>query len=195
MVVRPEEARGGTSARFKLPIRNGGNRALDATVIGEDSEDAVRFSFQPAVLFLEPGQEGQVVAEVSARPPRRGPPLARRLTFRVEAENQTLTARAMFTQAPAITKGRAEAWRMLLGLAAAALLVIASFLTWTDTGLQGLCVGDGECLSFDQWTEIYLGDSLGTIETDTASELVRFATSAGIATARAGLPGSAACWQ
>jgi hypothetical protein len=149
--VRPERATGSREARYALPVRNHGNAPLALTFSGEDADGEVTFSFEPERLEVPPGGEAHATMRVSAPAHSGAAERERRLTVYAAGAEQTLSGSAAFVQRPAQTTRHRVTWRIVLGLLASALLVIAAFLPWLDTA-SGQCTSgaaDEDCLRYD----------------------------------------------
>ena len=77
--VDPPVVTGGRNGRFSLLIDNTGNTVLSGALAAADSEDKLRYTFEPAQLELAPGQHAVVDLRARGRRPFTGAPLVRTL--------------------------------------------------------------------------------------------------------------------
>jgi hypothetical protein len=151
--LHPERVIAGSHADYRLTIANRGNVTTPVHLRGEDADGRVDFRFDPATLSLEPGQEAVVEVRASAPRPTSGQDRDRRLRIHAEAGEATAALSALFVQRPRIRAATVLWWRVLLTLAAAALLIVGSFLDWVDD-LRGICLDDATgCLSYDVYLD------------------------------------------
>jgi hypothetical protein len=149
--VRPERATGTREASYALPVRNHGNAPLTLTFTGEDPDGEVRFTFEPAWLEVPAGGEAHGTMRVSAPSHGGASERERRLTVHAAGAEQSLSGTAVFVQRPAVTRRDLVTWRIVLGLLATALLVVAAFLPWYED-FRGQCTSgatDERCLRYD----------------------------------------------
>jgi hypothetical protein len=186
----PERARGKRAVHYDVPVRNVGNRELEVRLRGEDADGVATFDFAPPRLGVAWQEDGKSELTASARRPFTGPDRERHVTVFVESPAQTLSGAAVFIQQPWVTRRLLLAWRVVLTLAAAGLLIGGAFLAWTDQqdGLTGVCLSADAsgCMRYD----MYLGlagyadaeDYAPTEPTipDQLDGLFNFATSLGV---------------
>jgi uncharacterized membrane protein YkgB len=184
MRIRPERAHGEGTAEYAIPVRNLGNGSLALAFTGEDPDDEVRFGFSPAMLNVPAGGESRTMLRVSAPRPRGGEvERERRLTIVAEGDHESRSVAAAFAQAPLVTPTRVRSWRWLIALAAALLIAIGSFMSWTDDGLKGICTnGADNCLRYDVFAQRYLDSDPGAPDAGQLTRAFSFVTSVGILT-------------
>jgi zinc-ribbon domain len=154
--LRPARVRDKRTARFVLPVRNRGNSPLVLALRGEDDDGDVHFTFEPPRLEIPPCGEARSVVTANAPTSRTNQELVRNLTVFLDGGEQPVSGSAVFVQEPSVRQPRLGLWRVLLTIAAAALLVAASFAHWTSSE-TGLCTnGPDTCLRYDTYLENHL---------------------------------------
>lgn len=124
--VDPVTVTGGNKASFQLIVVNDGNATVQERPVGEDPEDVVDMTFEPATVVLPPGRRDIVRADVFGGRPWFGQPKPRVLMFSLGGDSAP--AMATFIQRPRI--GR---WMLsLLGLITAAAIFAVVLSTVAD---------------------------------------------------------------
>jgi zinc ribbon protein len=182
--LRPARVRDKRTARFALPVRNRGNAPLVLTPRGEDDDGELSFAFDPPRLKIPPCGEARSVVTATAPIFRTGPERARNLTVFLDGAEQPISGSAVFLQEPSVRRTRLGLWRVLLTIAAAALLVAASFAHWTSSE-TGVCTnGPDTCLRYDTYLENHLDTEEIAAPGDLGdfTRVFNFGTSVGILT-------------
>ncbi|MET0524662.1 MAG: carboxypeptidase regulatory-like domain-containing protein [Nocardioides sp.] len=84
MRVDPMSQTGGKQVRYGLLVDNTGNTTLRSRLTGTDAEGKVRFTFEPPVLELQPGEHAVVELKAKAKRPFLGGPFVRILDIGLE---------------------------------------------------------------------------------------------------------------
>ena len=122
----PPTVTSGKSATVGIVLRNDGNQPEEVELSAFDEEDRVTFTFEPAVLRVEPGEEVVSSVELRARRPLTGSPKLRQ--FEVTATGvvgDPVVTRGVFVQKPVVSRGGLG----LLGLLAAITVFAAVIAT------------------------------------------------------------------
>jgi hypothetical protein len=182
--LRPARVRDKRTARFVLPVRNRGNSPLVLVLRGEDDDGEVHFTFEPSRLEIPPCGEASSVVTANAPTSRTNQEVVRNLTVFLDGGEQPVSGSAVFVQEPSVRQPRLGLWRVLLTIAAAALLVAASFAHWTSSE-TGLCTnGPDTCLRYDTYLENHLDteDIAAPGDLGDFTRVFNFGTSVGILT-------------
>jgi hypothetical protein len=123
--VRPADVTGRKRGRFAIIGANAGNVELQLALGGTDPEGALVHTFEPALLFVPPGEERRALLEVEGRRPRFGQPATRVITVTGVDGDHQLTGTATFRQKPWIPRGllTAAILASIIGLWAAVVLL------------------------------------------------------------------------
>ncbi len=127
-VVRVRNAGGGSLTA--VADNRGGSRPRRVQFSGYDPERVVRFSFEPPVVDLPPGQAAGVLVRMSAPRPEGGEQVTR--PFTVVASDGSRDVEGAGSLVQESTDWR-PTLRVLLTLLGAAMMIIGSFLVW-NTG-------------------------------------------------------------
>jgi hypothetical protein len=134
LTLKPPLVPGGSRARFGLRAENGGNTAISRSLLGQDEQGKLGFTFSPDRVQLAPGEQTRVALTVGARRPWTGMPAPRMFTVHADArtpeERQAgippagTVAQGVFLQRPRV--GRAMLSLATTMLALLVVLVIAT---------------------------------------------------------------------
>lgn len=124
-VVRVRNSGGG--AMTAVADNRGGSRPRRVQFAGYDPERLVRFSFDPPVIDLAPGQAAAVIVKMSAPRPEGGEQLTRPFTVVASDGSRDVEAGGSLVQES--TDWR-PTLRVLLTLLGAAMMVLGCFLVW-----------------------------------------------------------------
>jgi hypothetical protein len=106
----------------------GGSRPRRVQFRGHDPERAVRFSFNPPVLDLAPGQSGAVRVEISAPRPDGGEEVTRPFTVAATDGSKETEATGSFVQESSDWR---PVWRAILTVLGAVLMIVGVFIPWS----------------------------------------------------------------
>jgi len=106
----------------------GGSRPRRVQFRGHDPERTVRFSFNPPVIDLAPGQSGAVRVDVSAPKPDGGEEVTRPFTVAATDGSKETEATGSFIQESMDWR---PVWRVILTLLGAALMIVGVFVPWS----------------------------------------------------------------
>ncbi len=137
-VVRVRNSGGGSLTA--VADNRGGSRPRRVQFAGYDPERVVRFSFQPPVVDLAPGQATGVTVQVSAPRPEGGEQLTRPFTVVASDGGRDIEAGGSLVQES--TDWR-PTLRVLLTLLGAAMMIIGCFLAWNVGASLGISDGIG----------------------------------------------------
>jgi hypothetical protein len=117
-----------TASATVFADNRGGSRPRRVQFRGYDPERVVRFSFNPPVIDLAPGQSGAVRVDVSAPRPDGGEEVTRPFTIAATDGAKETEATGSFIQESMDWR---PVWRVLLTLLGAALMIIGVFVPWS----------------------------------------------------------------
>ena len=125
-VLRTRNRRSASATVFA--DNRGGSRPRRVQFRGHDPERTVRFSFNPPVIDLAPGQSGAVRVDVSAPKPDGGEEVTRPFTVAATDGSKETEATGSFIQESMDWR---PVWRVILTLLGAALMIVGVFVPWS----------------------------------------------------------------
>lgn len=125
-VLRTRNRRSASATVFA--DNRGGSRPRRVQFRGHDPERVVRFSFNPPVIDLAPGQSGAVRVDISAPRPDGGEEVTRPFTVAATDGAKETEATGSFVQESMDWR---PVWRVLLTLLGAALMIVGVFVPWS----------------------------------------------------------------
>lgn len=117
-----------TASATVFADNRGGSRPRRVQFRGHDPERVVRFSFNPPVIDLAPGQSGAVRVDISAPRPDGGEEVTRPFTVAATDGNKETEATGSFIQESMDWR---PIWRVILTLLGAALMIVGVFVPWS----------------------------------------------------------------
>ncbi len=124
-IVRVRNSGSGTATVFA--DNRGGSRHRRVQFAGTDPERVMRFTFDPPVIDLAPGQAGAVRLHVSAPRPDGGEQVSRPFSVQASDGSKDTEATGSFVQESSDWR---PLWRIVLTLVGALLMIAGAFLAW-----------------------------------------------------------------
>jgi hypothetical protein len=125
-VLRTRNRRSASATVFA--DNRGGSRPRRVQFRGHDPERAVRFSFNPPVIDLAPGQSGAVRVDIAAPRPDGGEEVTRPFTVAATDGSKETEATGSFIQESMDWR---PIWRTILTLLGGALMIVGAFIPWS----------------------------------------------------------------
>ncbi|HEY5879825.1 MAG TPA: hypothetical protein VIU11_13015 [Nakamurella sp.] len=125
-VLRTRNRRSASATVFA--DNRGGSRPRRVQFRGHDPERAVRFSFDPPVIDLAPGQSGYVRVDISAPRPDGGEEVTRPFSVAASDGSKETETTGSFVQESMDWR---PIWRAILTLLGGALMIVGVFIPWS----------------------------------------------------------------